>query len=213
MKIRKINKMKRVRDSQKSKNDILQAAEQLFAEKGLYGARIDEIAKQANINKRMIYEYFGNKDELYKSVLLHVYKHMQEAEEGLLSQKLSGIELIREVINLYFDFLHENPNFVSILLWENLNKAEYLNKLDEKKLERPAFKYLKDEIKKARESGIFKPNIDENQVVISLITMCFSNFSNSYTLSKLFKYKLYDDSAMAIRKQHTMDIMITYLCK
>ena len=46
-----------------TKQRILEAAEQEFSEKGLYGARVDEIAAKADINKRMLYQYFGNKEE------------------------------------------------------------------------------------------------------------------------------------------------------
>ena len=66
-------KQKKTRDSKKTKEAILQAAELEFAEKGIYGARVDEIAAKAGVNKRMIYEYYGNKEELYKTVLATVY--------------------------------------------------------------------------------------------------------------------------------------------
>lgn len=55
----------RKKDSEQSRLDILEAAEIEFAAKGLYRTRIDEIAVRANVNKRMIYEYLGNKEQLY----------------------------------------------------------------------------------------------------------------------------------------------------
>jgi len=81
----------RRRDSSRTKREILFAAEQEFAEKGFYGARVDQIAKLANINKRMIYEYFGNKEELYKTVLVHVYGRLGERETKLLDQEIDRI--------------------------------------------------------------------------------------------------------------------------
>lgn len=50
---KKVEMMARVKDSYKSKMDILAAAEQIFSEKGLYGTRVDKIAVKANINKRI----------------------------------------------------------------------------------------------------------------------------------------------------------------
>ena len=66
-----------------TRQKILAAAETEFAEVGLYGARVDSIAERAGVNKRMIYAHFGNKEQLYVTVLTMVYNRMAEAEEIL----------------------------------------------------------------------------------------------------------------------------------
>ncbi|MEF9880606.1 MAG: TetR/AcrR family transcriptional regulator [Clostridia bacterium] len=203
---------KREKNAEKTKQNILQAAEEQFAELGFYGARIDVIAQLSDINKRMIYEYFQNKENLYKQVLFHVYKRMEIAEAELLSKQMSGIVLIRATISMYFDFLQSNPTFVSILMWENLNKARYLNELDAGEVQRPTIPLLANEIRLGKERGIFKSGIDENQLVISLITICYANFSNCYTLSTLFGIDLLNPGVVEARKQHTIDIILAYMC-
>ena len=65
--------------STQTKQAILKAAEEEFSEKGIYGARVDEIAAKAKINKGMIYQYFGNKEELYKTVLKNVYDRLGDS--------------------------------------------------------------------------------------------------------------------------------------
>jgi len=202
---------KRERNAEKSKQIILDAAEEQFALKGYYGARIDEIAEIAGLNKRMIYEYFINKEELYKTVLFTVYKRMEAAEQQLIEKAHTGVELIREWISMYFEFLHNNPGFVAILMWENLNKAQQLNEMPSENVERPTIQVLAEEISRGKQSGIFRQNVDEKQVVISLITVCYANFSNSYTLSKLFHCNLNSLEMIETRKQHTIDIMLAYL--
>ena len=62
--------------SEITKQRILEAAEAEFSEKGIFGARIDSIAANAGVNKRMIYEYFLNKEGLYKTVLINVYNRI-----------------------------------------------------------------------------------------------------------------------------------------
>ena len=61
-------KLKQIEKSQLTKMRILAAAEEEFAEKGFYGARVDSIAAASGINKRMIYAHFGNKENLYTKV-------------------------------------------------------------------------------------------------------------------------------------------------
>jgi len=97
-------------------------------------------------------------------------------------------------------------------MWENLNKARYLNELPADHIKRPTIRIFTTEIKRGIESGLFKAGIDENQVAISLITVCYANFSNGHTLSKLFGMDLCSLEMMEIRKQQTIDIMLAYLC-
>lgn len=201
------------RNPQKSKTAILSAAENEFAQKGFFGARVDEIATKADINKRMIYAYFGDKEELYSQVLLHNYSKMEEIENQLVKENYQGTQLVKNVISTYFDFLYNNPNFVNILMWENLNKGNYLNRLENSSIERKSIKHFIQTIEKGKEDGIFKTDIDSFQVVISMITTCFANFSNQYTLSKLFHTDLSDKDIIEKRKQHTIQLVLSYLLK
>ncbi|NLO37465.1 MAG: TetR/AcrR family transcriptional regulator [Clostridiaceae bacterium] len=203
---------KRERNAEQSRLDILQAAEAEFASKGLYGARVDEIAALAGINKRMIYAYFGSKEALYMSVLQAVYKRMERAEAQLVADGLGGRDLIGAVIDLYFDFLAGDPQFVSIVMWENLNKAAYLKALPVQDLERPAFAYIRDAVAAGKALGVFRPELDEQDVALSLITACFANFSNCYTLSHLFERDLCCAEQIEQRKIETRAMLLAYLC-
>lgn len=203
--------MERKRDSERSKQRILDAAEAEFAEKGFYGARVDEIALKADINKRMIYAYYTDKENLYKQVLIRVYKRMERVEEELVSQNLSGTELIRRIIEAYFDFLRDNQSFVNILMWENLNQAKYLREVESSYIERNTLDYFRKKLDEGIAQGVFSKKVDAGQTVISLITMCFANFSNQYTLSKMFGVDLTGEALMEQRKQHTIQVMLAYL--
>lgn len=203
--------MERKRDSERSKQRILDAAEAEFAEKGFYGARVDKIALKADINKRMIYAYYTDKENLYKQVLIRVYKRMECVEEELVSQNLSGTELIRRIIEAYFDFLRDNQSFVNILMWENLNQAKYLREVESSYIERNTLDYFRKKLDEGIAQGVFSKKVDAGQTVISLITMCFANFSNQYTLSKMFGVDLTGEALMEQRKQHTIQVMLAYL--
>jgi len=203
----------RNRDSEKSKKSILVAAEEEFAAKGFFGARVDEIAENAKINKRMIYAYFTDKEGLYKQVLFQVYGRMEAVEKQLIDQKYTGKKLIEEIISTYFAFLTDNPTFVNILMWENLNKGHYLKELEDSRIERSTIRYFVDALESGRNDGTFRRNIDPWHTALSLITTCFANFSNQYTLSKLFHRELSSEEMLNQRKIHTTRLMIAYLCE
>ena len=201
----------RERNTEKSKLMILSAAEQEFAQKGFFGARVDEIAARAKINKRMIYAYFGDKEALYLAVLTQVYKRMETAEQKLISQNCTGKQLICEIVSTYFDFLQDNPTFVNILMWENLNQGKYLKQIERSQIERNTIRYFIQSIEQSRQDGTFRSNIDPWHTALSLITTCFANFSNQYTLAKLFHADLSKPEMIEQRKQHTIQIILSYL--
>lgn len=199
------------RNAERSRQEILAAAEQQFGEKGFYGARIDAIAQQSGLNKNMLYIYFGSKEELYRQVLLNMYRRMEEVERRLLERNLEGAELIAELIGAYYDFLEQNPSFVNILMSENLMQGQFLKQLPRECIARSTLSELAARIRKGCDEGVFRADIDEKQTVLTMITICFCNFSNRYTLSQLTGCDLNDPAVQEARKKQTIDIMLSYL--
>jgi AcrR family transcriptional regulator len=202
----------RERDSKKSREDILKSAELEFAAKGIYGTRVDEIAKNARINKRMIYEYFGSKEELYKAVLARSYSRLSRDEMMLLSKEIPPVEAIGKIVRLYFEFLNSNPEYVNLIMWENLNQGKYLEDIDFGTIKHPAFEMLRHVLQKGRDDKIFRSDLDDDQLIISLLTFTFSYFSNRYTLSKLFSTKLDASENINKRINYVTDMFLEYIC-
>ena len=170
---------------------ILTSAENEFAQKGIYGARIDAISENAGINKRMIYQHFGSKEGLYSAVLLRVYNRNYKAEVSVFSQDgVSNFDKVKNLVREYFYFLKDDENFVRIIMWENLNNAEYLIKSHATDVKTPFVKSITKILKDGKEKGEFKKDISEKQVMLSLIGGAFSYFSNIHTLSVLLDYDM-----------------------
>ena len=203
----------RVRDSQKTREAILNAAETEFAEKGIYGTRVDEIAAKAEVNKRMIYEYYGNKEELYKTVLIKVYSRLSIKEINVLSEEMECTDAIKKIIRLYFNYLSNNPTYVSLILWENLNKGRFIESIDFREIKDPAFDLMRKVVNKGKASGVFKSDVDPEQFILSLLTYTFSFFSNRYTLSKLLGRKLDDEESIRRRLENVTEMFLDYMCR
>ena len=131
---------------------------------------------------------------------------------AVLKNDLSGRELIGGIISTYFDFLEKNTSFVNILMWENLNKGKYLEEMPAEQVRRQTLNIFCEKIIEGKKAGIFLPEIDERQTVLSLIVVCFANFSNRYTLSRLFSQNLTEKEILEKRKQHTLDLVLSYMC-
>ena len=103
-------------DTDKTKQLLLDAAVQEFADHGYQGARVDRIAKTASVNKERIYQYFGNKEQLFATVL--------DTELGKLAAAVpltpdAAADLPEHVGRIY-DYHEANPRFVRLLHWEAL---------------------------------------------------------------------------------------------
>src|SRR4029078_1372166 len=103
-----------------------EAARQEFARLGLGGARVDAIAARAKANKRMIYHYFGNKEQLFTAVLDAAYTDIRMAERALELEKLTPVDAIIRLVRFTWDYYLEHPEFLTFVNSENLHKARHL---------------------------------------------------------------------------------------
>ena len=97
-----------------------------FTAKGFGGARIDEIARRSGANKRMIYHYFGGKEELYLASLERVYASIRSAETELDLSHRDPVDAVRELTRFTWNYFLAHPEFLSMLGTENLLQARHL---------------------------------------------------------------------------------------
>ena len=191
-----------------TKKKILKAAEEEFASFGLNAARVDSIAKNAGVNKQLIYAHFTNKENLYSVILEKVYGRLGEYEQNLVYSEFEGEETVKKIVLDYFDFLLENPNFVRLMLWENLNNAKCVGDVRTN-----LFTGTRNLLCKGIEKGIIRSDIDIEQTAMSFNLFCFSAFSNVHTISKLLKKDLYTKEELRKRAEHIADILTDYTIK
>lgn len=196
-----------------TQNNILSAAEEIFSEKGLYGARIDEIAEAAECNKRMLYAHFGSKEGLYTAVLDSVYSRLSVVEEELLNKTLSPVETVRFYIKVLFNFLKDNPTFIKMVMWENLNEAKYMRMSKASSLKNASVKFLEKVLKKGIDEGLFKEEINIKEVIISINMFCFSCFSNVYTMTDIMNIDFFNPEELELRLKSVTDMILNYILK
>jgi AcrR family transcriptional regulator len=200
------------RDPEKSRANILQAARTEFARSGLGGARVDQIAKMAGINKRMLYHYFGNKDDLFCAVLEANYAHKRDSEKALELEQEEPVEAIRKLIALTWDYYLQYPEFLTLLNSANLHQAKHLKKSTEiRKMHTPFVSMIKSVLDKGVSQKIFKKNVDPAQLYISIAGLSYFYLSNQYTLSAIFGRNLLAPAARKERLAHMTDVVLSYL--
>ena len=116
------------RDPEAARQRILAAALAEFSEKGLGGARVDVISERAGANKRMLCDYFGDKDDLFLAVLELAYGDLCEVEKALNLDDLSPVEGMRKLVAFTFDYFNQTPYFINLLNSENLHGARHMRR-------------------------------------------------------------------------------------
>lgn len=201
-----VNKTVGGRRSDLTKQKILQAAEEEFAEKGLYGTRVDEIATRAGVNKRMMYVYFGNKEDLYSMILKIVYSRLSEYE-----QSIKGINAIEILILKYFNFLAENPNFVKLTLWENLNDAKYFKSSGAAEAVKSMIATFADVLSEKKKDGIIGEETDCMRLAETMNAMCLSAYSDMYNMSCLLEKDLTTEAEIKKQAEYICRIITAYV--
>jgi len=202
----------RRRDPLASKAALLKAAVAEFAAKGLAGARIDEIAQRAGVNKQLVYHYFGSKDDIYGAALEHVYAEIREREQALHLADLPPLAAMERLIGFSFDYLAEHPEFLALLADENRQAARHIR--GSERLERmhsPLVRLLKEALERGAEEGVFRRDLDPVQLYISISGLSYFFFSNNFTLSAIFGRPLDSPKAVAERRRHVIDFAMKAL--
>jgi AcrR family transcriptional regulator len=200
------------RDPERTRSNILVAATAEFSSKGLDGARVDKIARRSDVNKRMIYHYFGDKEGLYLAVLENTYTAIRTAEVHLSLVDQDPLEGMRALVRFTWKYLVAHPEFLSLLATENLQHAANLKKLPHiRELHSPLIEMISEVLQCGVKRKLFRRGVDPMQLYISIAALGFFYLSNRHTLSTIFGRDLSAPTALAERESHIVDIVLGYL--
>ena len=196
--------------SDETKQRILKAAENIFAEKGLDGARVDEIAEAAHINKRMLYHYFGSKEKLYQAVLGENFAKIYSVGKLVASEGGNPKEQTEQIIKRYFYFMAENPEYVRLMGWEAMLDGKYARHLLPEYLGE-SWPALTEIIESGIRQGIFRPDIDIRQFLISVNSLCLFYFTRKGMLQFIWEEDMTSPAMLEQRLQHIIDFIFNGL--
>ncbi|VVE09022.1 TetR family transcriptional regulator [Pandoraea morbifera] len=172
------------RDPERTRQRILAAAIEEFAERGSSGARVDSIARRADINERMLYYYFGNKDQLYLAVLEEVYGEFNRAEHALRLDVLAPLDAVAELAHFVWDYYAEHPELIQLINNENLHEARSMRLSTEIRQQiSPIVELLAQTLKRGEASGEIREGIDPVDLYVTISAMGYYVMSNRHTLS------------------------------
>lgn len=154
---------------------ILVAARKIFLVKGMSGARMQDIADAAGINKALLHYYFRNKDQLFEVIFLEEAKKFFPKINMILESDLPLFEKIEKFAAEYIDEIQQNPYLPMFMLNQvNQDTDKFLGKIMGKKNQPEPWSFLL-QIEKEVKKGTIKP-IHPVQLLLNLLSMCVFPF-------------------------------------
>lgn len=199
-------------ESADTRTEILDVATAEFAEHGLSGSRVDEIAERTRTSKRMIYYHFKSKDGLYRAVLERMYEGIRSLDSQVDVDSLPPREAIRRITEITFDHHADDPQFVRLVVVENIHQARSLMKMPKIRARNAAVITLLERVlQRGQDDGTVRRDVTALDLHMLISALCFFRMSNRYTFGYLFDCDL---NAPAMRKAHRLmvcDVVDRYL--
>lgn len=192
-----------------TRDNILEIAASEFADKGLAGARIDEIAEKTNSSKRMIYYYFGGKDGLYRAVLAAAYRGIREQEAARDFALMDAAEALEALVVHTFDYHLDRPQFVRLVMNENILRGAHIDQVEGlKERNRSVVAALKTILDKGVAEGVFRTGIDPAGLHLSMSALCFYHVANRYTVRAGFGVDFIDKRTRRKRRDEVVAMVL-----
>jgi len=202
----------RTRAPEQTKREILEAATAEFSEKGFAGGRVDDIAARTRTTKRMIYYYFGGKQQLYSAVLERLYGGMRDAEAALDLAALPPAEALRHLVEVTFDHHAAHPEFVRLVSVENIHEARNVVASPVISARNAAVvAVMRALIARGEASGDFRPGLDALDLHMLISSFCFYRVANRYTLRAIFGRDGMEKEAAARHRQMITEAVLRYV--
>lgn len=204
---------KKPRNPDDTKRRILAAAKVEFAKKGLGGARVDDIAARAKANKRMMYHYFGNKEELFRQVVEDAYGEFRDREAALELDNLEPVAAVKTLIAFIWKYFLDNPEFITLVNSENLHKARHIKKSQRmQEMNRSFVRRMQNLLERGVKAQVFRKGLDPVQVNISIAAVGYYYLTNRFTGSIVFERDLMAEDALAARLEFNTRTILRMIC-
>jgi TetR/AcrR family transcriptional regulator len=194
---------------EESRAAILQAAAREFAENGIAGARTDAIAREARVNKALLYYYFRDKETLYGAVLDQAFSGLKTTVFRVLDSELPPREKLMAYAGTYFDFIASNQIYPKLMQREMMRakagETVHFDRLVKTYFE-PIYHRLRELLQRGIAEGEFR-KVDPAHFVPSMIAIIVFYFSSAPVMKRLFRFDPLTPERIAERRAAVLDFI------
>ena len=204
-----VAKERRKRDASATRAELIAVATDEFAEKGLAGARVEEIAMRTATSKHMIYYHFGSKDGLYRAALEQAYEEFRVAEGAVNYDDLPALEALAALAGATFDVHAAHPAIVRIIMAENINRGQHIQLIDSFEQRELAVDTMRRILDRGAAEGTLKSGLDPLQVHLTVSALCFHYIANVHTFGHVFEIDAHSAEQMRVRRDEIIATVLS----
>lgn len=194
---------------EESRAAILRAAAVEFAEFGIAGARTDTIAREARVNKALLYYYFKDKETLYGAVLDEAFAGLKKTVFQVLDSELPPREKILAYAGAYFDFIASNQVYPRLMQREMMRAREgqspHIDKVIKNYIQ-PIFLRVSEVLRQGIGEKHFRP-VNPAHFVQSIVAMIVFYFSSAPMMQKIVGFNPLTPERIAERRASVLDFI------
>lgn len=203
---------RRLKNTEATRADILEAAAREFALHGFSGARVDRIAAQMQTSKRMLYYHYKSKGELYRCVLRESYRSIRAKESALNLRSLRPIEALQAIVEFNFTHHVENEHFIRMVMNENVLLGRNIQNVPFIRAENASvIEMLREICEKGAAEGTMRSDIDPVDLHMSISALCVFNVANRHTFSFIFDCDMTSKAASAARRRSVVEMVLGWV--
>jgi AcrR family transcriptional regulator len=192
---------------------LLAAADE-FAAGGLFGARVDQIARRAETNERMLYYYFGSKEQLFTAVLEHAFGALMDTERSLDLDGVAPVEAMTRLAHFVWDYYRDHPELLRLINNENLHEARYIKGSTRiRELISPVVATLAGILERGAKAGLFRTDVDPLKFYVTLSGLGYYIVSNRFTLEATFGLDFSQQEPRDEMVKMNTELLLAYLMR
>lgn len=200
-------------DESNLKDKIFISAIALFAEFGLTGARMEQIAERAGTTKRMVVYHFKTKENLYLQVIEYVYSMIRHSEKKLNLADMPPVEAMVQLVESTFDYHADHPDFIRIICMENMQRGRFIQQSSLlRDVNRSALTLLEDILNRGQQKQLFSKNVNARDVHRLMSSFSFHYVANSYSFSMLFEENADPAAQRQYYREMAVQVVLRYTC-
>jgi AcrR family transcriptional regulator len=200
------------RDPVRTRARLLDAAVGEFSDHGYSGARTDRIALRAGTSIRMLYHYFGGKDDLYVAVLEAVLADLRHDELQLDASALPPMEGLLRIFDFVDSHFAAHPQLRKLLAFENLNEGRHLSRSARiTEMSTPVLSLIRKLLARGAASGQVRRGVDALHLYVAMVSLAYYGRAHAFTLSRIFDRDLHKGSWQKSHLNLTRQMVAAFL--
>lgn len=182
-----------------------------FARQGYATAKLDAIAREAGMSKRMLHYHFGDKRELYRRALSRAARSFSPPQEFLDRSYAVPVEGIRRFVDVLYNRMTQHPDSIRIFLRENLDPVLNPDEISAVRNDSEVLLQIERLLLMGQDAGAFRPGISATDVVVLIASLTFFRVGNYATLEEFGQINMLSPANTEGMRRLTIDSVLTFL--